>query len=147
MAELASRTKVEGLQRQFGAAQHDVGHLAHLQFEVGDFEQGDGLGGLLHLVDSVVQLADQVLDVAAIERRDEAAAHADQHLSHHRVGLVLMGHDAGTGLGRAAAAFQQVAQGDGAVLGEGVTVGADNTIAHGARIFPGVTLPDGAIKF
>jgi mannose-1-phosphate guanylyltransferase len=35
----------------------------------------------------------------------------------------------------------------GAVLGEGVTVGADNTIAGGARIFPGVTLPDGAIKF
>jgi acetyltransferase-like isoleucine patch superfamily enzyme len=28
-----------------------------------------------------------------------------------------------------------------------VTVGADNTIAYGARIFPGVTLPDGAIKF
>jgi mannose-1-phosphate guanylyltransferase len=36
---------------------------------------------------------------------------------------------------------------DGAVLGEGVTVGADNAIAGGARIFPGVTLPDGAIKF
>ncbi len=35
----------------------------------------------------------------------------------------------------------------GAVLGEGVTVGAENTIAHGARIFPGVTLPDGALKF
>jgi mannose-1-phosphate guanylyltransferase len=35
----------------------------------------------------------------------------------------------------------------GAVLGEGVTVGADNAIARGARIFPGVTLPDGAIKF
>jgi mannose-1-phosphate guanylyltransferase len=35
----------------------------------------------------------------------------------------------------------------GSVLGEGVTVGADNTIAGGARIFPGVTLPDGAIKF
>ncbi len=35
----------------------------------------------------------------------------------------------------------------GAVLGEGVVVGADNVIAHGARIFPGVTLPDGAIKF
>ena len=29
----------------------------------------------------------------------------------------------------------------GAVLGEGVTVGADNVIAHGARIFPGVTCP------
>jgi mannose-1-phosphate guanylyltransferase len=35
----------------------------------------------------------------------------------------------------------------GAVLGEGVTIGADNVIAHGARIFPGVTLPDGALKF
>jgi mannose-1-phosphate guanylyltransferase len=35
----------------------------------------------------------------------------------------------------------------GSVLGEGVTVGADNAIACGARIFPGVTLPDGAIRF
>jgi mannose-1-phosphate guanylyltransferase len=35
----------------------------------------------------------------------------------------------------------------GAVLGEGVTVGADNVITRGARIFPGVTLPDGAIEF
>jgi mannose-1-phosphate guanylyltransferase len=35
----------------------------------------------------------------------------------------------------------------GAVLGEGVTIGSDNVIAHGARIFPGVALGDGAIKF
>ena len=35
----------------------------------------------------------------------------------------------------------------GVVLGEGVTIGADNVIAGGARIFPGVTIPDGAIKF
>jgi mannose-1-phosphate guanylyltransferase len=35
----------------------------------------------------------------------------------------------------------------GSVLGEGVTIGADNVITHGARIFPGVELPDGAIKF
>ncbi|MDX6667239.1 MAG: mannose-phosphate guanylyltransferase [Solirubrobacteraceae bacterium] len=35
----------------------------------------------------------------------------------------------------------------GAVLGEGVSIGADNVITRGARIFPGVTLPDGAIKF
>jgi mannose-1-phosphate guanylyltransferase len=35
----------------------------------------------------------------------------------------------------------------GAVLGEGVTIGADNIISHGARIFPGVSLPDGAIRF
>ena len=35
----------------------------------------------------------------------------------------------------------------GTVLGEGVTIGADNVLTHGARIFPGVSLPDGAIKF
>src|SRR5919109_2919257 len=33
------------------------------------------------------------------------------------------------------------------VLGEGVTVGAGNVISNGARIFPGVTLPDGALLF
>jgi len=37
--------------------------------------------------------------------------------------------------------------GSGVVLGEGVAVGADNTIERGARIFPGVTLPDRAITF
>jgi len=35
----------------------------------------------------------------------------------------------------------------GAVLGEGVSVGADNVITRGARIFPGVQLPDRAIEF
>jgi mannose-1-phosphate guanylyltransferase len=35
----------------------------------------------------------------------------------------------------------------GAVLGEGVQVGADNVITRGARIFPGVALPDSAIAF
>jgi mannose-1-phosphate guanylyltransferase len=35
----------------------------------------------------------------------------------------------------------------GAVLGEGVKVGAGNVIACGARIFPGVELPDRAIEF
>jgi mannose-1-phosphate guanylyltransferase len=36
---------------------------------------------------------------------------------------------------------------DGAVLGEGVTIGANNVISRGARIFPGVALPDRAIEF
>jgi mannose-1-phosphate guanylyltransferase len=36
---------------------------------------------------------------------------------------------------------------DGAMLGEGVSVGARNVITRGARIFPGVELPDGAIEF
>ena len=35
----------------------------------------------------------------------------------------------------------------GAVLGEGVRVGGDNVITRGARIFPGVVLPDRAIEF
>jgi mannose-1-phosphate guanylyltransferase len=34
-----------------------------------------------------------------------------------------------------------------AVLGEGVTVGADNVVANGARLFPGVIIPDGGIQF
>lgn len=36
---------------------------------------------------------------------------------------------------------------DGVVLGEGVKIGSGNTLAAGARIFPGVELPDGAIRF
>jgi mannose-1-phosphate guanylyltransferase len=35
----------------------------------------------------------------------------------------------------------------GVVVGEGVRIGSGNTLAAGARIFPGVELPDGAIKF
>ena len=35
----------------------------------------------------------------------------------------------------------------GAVLGEGVDLGADNVVTGGARIFPGVALPVGAIEF
>jgi mannose-1-phosphate guanylyltransferase len=35
----------------------------------------------------------------------------------------------------------------GVVLGEGVRLGADNTLRAGARIFPGVELPPGAIRF
>ncbi|HEX4109792.1 MAG TPA: NDP-sugar synthase [Solirubrobacteraceae bacterium] len=36
---------------------------------------------------------------------------------------------------------------EGAVLGEGVAIGADNVITNGMRVFPGVQLPDGAVKF
>ncbi len=34
-----------------------------------------------------------------------------------------------------------------AVLGEGVTIGAGNVVANGARVFPGVTIPDGGLRF
>jgi mannose-1-phosphate guanylyltransferase len=33
------------------------------------------------------------------------------------------------------------------VLGEGVTIGAGNVVSNGARIFPGVSLPDNALLF
>jgi mannose-1-phosphate guanylyltransferase len=35
----------------------------------------------------------------------------------------------------------------GVVIGEGVKIGSDNVLASGVRIFPGVELPIGAIKF
>ncbi len=35
----------------------------------------------------------------------------------------------------------------GSVVGEGVVIGAENVIDRGARIFPSVALPDGAIRF
>jgi mannose-1-phosphate guanylyltransferase len=35
----------------------------------------------------------------------------------------------------------------GVMLGDGVKLGSGNTLAAGARIFPGVELPDGAIRF
>jgi mannose-1-phosphate guanylyltransferase len=35
----------------------------------------------------------------------------------------------------------------GAILGEGVTVGEDNVLTRGVRVFPGVTIPDGGIRF
>jgi Nucleoside-diphosphate-sugar pyrophosphorylase involved in lipopolysaccharide biosynthesis/translation initiation factor 2B, gamma/epsilon subunits (eIF-2Bgamma/eIF-2Bepsilon) len=36
---------------------------------------------------------------------------------------------------------------DRAVLGEGVTVGRDNVLSHGIRVFPGTEIADAAIKF
>ena len=33
------------------------------------------------------------------------------------------------------------------VIGEGVRIGDDNVLTAGARVFPGVSLPDGAIRF
>ncbi len=36
---------------------------------------------------------------------------------------------------------------DGAMLGEGVTIGSDNVVARGARLFPGMEVPDGGLAF
>ena len=36
---------------------------------------------------------------------------------------------------------------EGAMIGENVRVGADNVVARGARLFPGMEVPDGGIAF
>ena len=36
---------------------------------------------------------------------------------------------------------------NGAVIGEGVTIGADCVVSQGARVFPGVDIPDGGLRF
>ncbi len=36
---------------------------------------------------------------------------------------------------------------DGAIVGEGVTIGADNVVSRGARVFPGMEVPDGGLAF
>jgi mannose-1-phosphate guanylyltransferase len=36
---------------------------------------------------------------------------------------------------------------DGAMIGEGVTIGCDNVVACGARLFPGMEVPDGGLTF
>jgi mannose-1-phosphate guanylyltransferase len=33
------------------------------------------------------------------------------------------------------------------VIGEGVVLGADNVVSNGARLFPGVSIPDGGLRF
>ncbi len=75
-------------------ALHDrVRHLLHLRRELCHLEQHDTFGGLLHLVDGVVHRGDQIADIAAVERRDEGAAHRDQHLARDVVGVLLAVHD------------------------------------------------------
>ena len=33
------------------------------------------------------------------------------------------------------------------MLGENVVLGCDNVVAHGARLFPGMEVPDGGLAF
>src|SRR5664280_1062714 len=118
-------------------------------------------------IDDSAEIAGRVIPPAVIERGVRVAGGA------HVGSLVVLGEDVSIGAGATVERAvilngTQIGEGcrlrdcivaagcrigarttvtGGAVLGEGVTVGADNVIAHGARIFPGVALPDGAIKF
>jgi mannose-1-phosphate guanylyltransferase len=118
-------------------------------------------------VDGTAELHGRVIPPAVLERGVRVAEGA------HVGSLVVLGADVSIGAGSTverAVIFNgsQIAEGcelrdcivaadcrvgartritGGAVLGEGVRVGADNVITRGARIFPGVALPDGAIEF
>jgi mannose-1-phosphate guanylyltransferase len=68
--------------------------------------------------------------------------------------VVLQGAEIGAGCvlrGCVVAAGSRIGAGTqitgGAVLGEGVTVGEDNVLTRGVRVFPHVTIPDGGIRF
>src|SRR5882724_8373412 len=60
---------------QIGALDQQRSHFPHRRLERPDLEQHHRLRGLLHLIDGVVHGGDQVLDVAAVERRDKRSAH------------------------------------------------------------------------
>ncbi|HYB24193.1 MAG TPA: NDP-sugar synthase [Solirubrobacteraceae bacterium] len=125
------------------------------------------LGGGWLAIDAAAQVHGRVIPPAVLER--------GVHVSHgaHVGSLVVLAEDVAVGAGstveRAVVlAGTQIGSGcelrdciigagcrigdgtsisGGAVLGEGVSVGAHNVITRGARIFPGVELPDGAIEF
>ncbi len=125
------------------------------------------LGSGYLAVDDGADVQGRVIPPAVVERGAHIAAGA------HVGSLVVLGQDVSIGVGSTVersvilngarigegctlrdcivAAGCRVGDGTqivgGAVLGEGVTVGPENTIAHGARIFPGVNLPAGALKF
>jgi len=66
-----------------------VGHRLHLRLEADDFVKLDGRCGRLHLVDGVIHRADQRSDGPAIKRREEGAAHGEQHFADHVIGGML----------------------------------------------------------
>jgi len=128
---------------------------------------GERLGSDWLAIDPGAQASGRVIPPAVLERGVTVAASAqvgslvvlgedvsvEAHASIER-SVILKGAEIGEGatlrdciVAAGCRIGARTSIGGGAVLGEGVTVGADNVIAHGARIFPGVTLPDGAIKF
>src|ERR1700722_3466614 len=64
-----------------GAFDQECCYLAHRRFETSDLEQNDRLRGLLHLVNRVIHRRDQVLDIDAVERRDEGSADRGEHFA------------------------------------------------------------------
>jgi mannose-1-phosphate guanylyltransferase len=127
----------------------------------------DRLGGDWVAIDERAHVDGRVIPPAVIERG--ARVDADAHVG----SLVVLGEDVsvaarasversvvlkGSSVGEGCtlrdciiAAGASIGAGSivagGAVVGEGVMIGAENVIDRGARIFPTVALPDGALRF
>jgi mannose-1-phosphate guanylyltransferase len=128
---------------------------------------GDRLGSNYLSVDERAAIAGRVIPPAVVEGRVEVAAGAQVGPlvvlgSGVRVGegsvversVVLQGAEIGAGcvlrdciVAAGARVGDRSHISGGAVLGEGVTIGADNVVTRGARVFPGVEIPDGGLKF
>jgi mannose-1-phosphate guanylyltransferase len=128
---------------------------------------GERLGGTYLAVDENAAIAGRVIPPAVVEGRVEVAASAQVGPlvvlgSGVRVGegsvversVVLQGAEIGAGcvlrdciVAAGARVGDRSHISGGAVLGEGVTIGADNVVTRGARVFPGVEIPDGGLKF
>jgi hypothetical protein len=65
----------------------------HRALEAAQLEQRNGSGSLVHLVDGVVHRRDEILDIAAIERRDEGPPQRGENLARQLVGLGLARRD------------------------------------------------------
>ncbi len=127
----------------------------------------DRFDGSFVLVDAGAEVAGKVVPPALVERRariapsavvgSRAVLGADTAVgerSHVEGAVLLQGAAVGSDctirnaiLGPGVRVGDRCHVEDGAVLGEGVTVGADNVLAHGVRLYPGVSLPDAAIRF
>jgi len=67
--------------------QDDLAHLLHARLKSAHFECHNCLGGLIHLVDGIVHRRDEILNVGAVEWRDEGTANSDQNLPGYLVGF------------------------------------------------------------
>jgi mannose-1-phosphate guanylyltransferase len=128
---------------------------------------GERLAGTYLAVDENAAIAGRVIPPAVVEGRVEVAAGAQVGPlvvlgSGVRVGegsvversVVLQGAEIGAGcvlrdciVAAGARVGDRSHISGGSVLGEGVTIGADNVVTRGARVFPGVEIPDGGLKF
>src|SRR4051794_27148899 len=127
----------------------------------------DDLGDSYRLVEPSAEIGGRVVPPAVVERQCQVGEGA--HVGPLAVlgqgatigpgavverAVVLQGAEIGAGCvvrdaiiaaGARVGAHTQIT--DGAVLGEGVTIGAECVVTHGARVFPGVEIPDGGLKF